>query len=80
MAKAGLWSQGPVLLQCLTMLDHFDDEQIDPSSAEGIHTITEAVKLAMADREAFYGHLDPEDAEAVVRRLLSPRYSRERAA
>ncbi|MCP9955649.1 gamma-glutamyltransferase family protein [Actinomadura madurae] len=78
-AKAGLWSQGPVLLQCLTMLDHFDDEQIDPSSAEGIHTITEAVKLAMADREAFYGHLDPEDAEAVVRRLLSPRYSRERA-
>lgn len=78
-AKAGLWSQGPVLLQALTVLDHFDDERIDPSTAEGIHTITEALKLAMADREAFYGHLDPADAEAVVRRLLSPRYSRERA-
>ncbi|WP_434446689.1 gamma-glutamyltransferase family protein [Lentzea sp. E54] len=78
-AKAGLWSQGPVLLQALTMLDHFDDERIDPSTAAGIHTITEALKLAMADREAFYGHLDPADAESVVRRLLSPRYSRERA-
>ncbi|WP_327108274.1 gamma-glutamyltransferase family protein [Nonomuraea glycinis] len=78
-AKAGLWSQGPVLLQALTMLDHFDDEQIDPSTAQGIHTIAEALKLAMADREAFYGHLDPADAKAVVSRLLSPRYSKERA-
>ncbi|MCS7483723.1 gamma-glutamyltransferase family protein [Umezawaea endophytica] len=78
-AKAGLWSQGPVLLQALTLLDHFDDEQINPSTALGIHTITEAVKLAMADREAYYGHLAPEDAESVVRRLLSPRYSKERA-
>ncbi|GGP68033.1 gamma-glutamyltransferase family protein [Saccharothrix coeruleofusca] len=78
-AKAGLWSQGPVLLQALTVLDHFDDRRIDPSTAEGIHTITEALKLAMADREAFYGHLDPADAESVVRRLLSPRYSEQRA-
>ncbi|WP_030377193.1 MULTISPECIES: gamma-glutamyltransferase family protein [unclassified Streptomyces] len=78
-AKAGLWSQGPVLLQALTLLDHFDDERIDPSTAEGIHTITEALKLAMADREAYYGHLDPADAEDVLARLLSPRYSKERA-
>jgi gamma-glutamyltranspeptidase / glutathione hydrolase len=78
-AKAGLWSQGPVLLQALSMLDHFEDEQIDPSTAAGVHTITEAMKLAMADREAFYGHLDPADAEAVLRRLLSPRYNKERA-
>ncbi|GAB3460511.1 gamma-glutamyltransferase [Streptomonospora sediminis] len=78
-AKAGLWSQGPVLLQALTMLDHFGDERIDPSTARGIHTITEALKLAMADREAYYGHLDPEDAQAVLRRLLSPAYSKERA-
>ncbi|MCX2951174.1 gamma-glutamyltransferase family protein [Lentzea sp. NEAU-D7] len=79
-AKPGLWSQGPVLLQALTVLDHFDDEQIDPSTARGIHTITEVVKLAMADREAYYGQLDPVDAEPVVRRLLSRRYSEERAA
>ena len=78
-AKAGLWTQGPVLLQALTMLDHFEDERIDPSTAEGIHTIAEALKLAMADRDAYYGHLDPADAEDVVRRLLSPRYSKERA-
>ncbi|MEU9222407.1 gamma-glutamyltransferase [Streptomyces sp. NPDC048376] len=78
-AKAGLWSQGPVLLQALTMLDHLDDEQIDPSTAAGIHTLTEALKLAMADREGYYGHLDPAQAEAVVRSLLSPRYSKERA-
>ncbi|AXK33542.1 transferase [Streptomyces armeniacus] len=78
-AKAGLWSQGPVLLQALTVLDHFDDESINPSTATGIHTITEALKLAMADREAYYGHLDPAEAEAVAGRLLSPRYSKERA-
>ncbi|MYS69034.1 transferase, partial [Streptomyces sp. SID5926] len=79
-AKAGLWSQGPVLLQALTMLDHFDDARLDPSTAEGVHTLTEALKLAMADREAYYGHLDPAEAEAVLRRLLSPRYSEERAS
>ncbi|ROO61153.1 gamma-glutamyltransferase 2 [Micromonospora sp. Llam0] len=78
-AKAGLWSQGPVLLQALTILDHFDDAQIDPSTAGGVHTIIEALKLAMADREAFYGHRDPAEAEAVARRLLSSRYSQERA-
>lgn len=79
-AKAGLWSQGPVLLQVLTMLDHFDDDRIDPSTADGVHTLAEALKLAMADREAYYGHLDPADAETVLRRLLSPAYARERAA
>ncbi|XRQ09163.1 gamma-glutamyltransferase family protein [Actinomadura welshii] len=78
-AKAGLWSQGPVLLQALTILDHFGDDRIDPSTVQGVHTITEALKLAMADREAFYGHLDPADADDVLRRLLSPRYARARA-
>jgi gamma-glutamyltranspeptidase/glutathione hydrolase len=68
-----------VLLQALSLLDHFDDDQIDPSTAAGIHTITEALKLAMADREAFYGHRDPADAQTVLSRLLSPRYSEERA-
>lgn len=79
-AKAGLWSQGPVLLQALTMLDHFGDADIDPSTAGGIHTITEALKLALADRESFYGHLDPGAAEATIGQLLSPRYSKDRAS
>ncbi|MET9281574.1 gamma-glutamyltransferase [Streptomyces anthocyanicus] len=78
-AKAGPWSQGPVLLQALTILDHFDDARLDPSTAEGVHTLTEALKLALADREAYYGHLDPAAADALLRRLLSPRYGKERA-
>jgi gamma-glutamyltranspeptidase/glutathione hydrolase len=78
-AKAGLWSQGPVLLQALTVLDRFDGKRIDPSTSLGIHTITEALKFAMADREAYYGHLASADAELIMRRLLSPRYSAERA-
>lgn len=51
--KAGAWGQGPALLQMLGMLDGCDD--IDPSSPEGVHTILEVEKLAMADREAWCG-------------------------
>src|SRR5690606_13204567 len=53
--KAGFWSQGPVLLQTLAILDHFDDVDLDPSTERGVHTIAEALKLAMADRDAYYG-------------------------
>ncbi|MEU9794425.1 gamma-glutamyltransferase [Streptomyces sparsogenes] len=79
-AKTGLWGQGPVLLQALAILDHFDDRFLDPATADGIHTITEAVKLAMADREAHYGHLDADEADRVLTRLLSPGYAERRAA
>ena len=53
--KAGAWSQGPVLLQALRILDGFSDPELDLNTGQGIHTVTEAMKLAMADREAFYG-------------------------
>ena len=57
-AKTGAWGQGPVLLQMLVILDGFDDEHLDPSTALGAHTILEAEKLALADRDTFYGDTD----------------------
>nr|WP_181419520.1 MULTISPECIES: gamma-glutamyltransferase [unclassified Curtobacterium] len=54
-AKTGPWGQGPALLQTLRMLEPLDDERLDPSTELGAHTIVEALKLAMADRDAYYG-------------------------
>ncbi|MCZ7437672.1 gamma-glutamyltransferase family protein [Micromonospora sp. WMMC241] len=75
-AKTGFWGQGPMLLQTLATLDALDDPRVlDPSTAEGIHAQAEALKLAFADREAWYGDTDvPGDA------LLSSEYARARAA
>jgi len=72
-AKAGAWTQGPALLQTLLMLDGFGDEYLDPSTALGAHTILEAQKLALADREAYYG-----DTDVPLDVLLSPEYTVER--
>ncbi len=69
-AKTGPWGQGPALLQTLAILDGFDDEYLDPSTALGAHTILEAQKLAIADREAYYG-----DAAVPLDYLLSPEYA-----
>ncbi|MEP9381026.1 gamma-glutamyltransferase [Nocardioides sp. KR10-350] len=75
-AKAGPWSQGPVLLQVLNLLEPLDDVLLDPCSPEGAHTILEAIKLAFADRDAYYG-----DAEAVdLGTLLSKEYAAGRRA
>jgi gamma-glutamyltranspeptidase/glutathione hydrolase len=75
-AKTGSWGQGPVLLQSLAMLDRMPDAQLDPSSAEGVHTIAEALKLAFADREAWYGEASPVSADE----LLDPAYIDRRRA
>lgn len=74
-AKTGPWGQGPALLQMLAILDGFDDEHLDPSTALGAHTILEAEKLALADREAYYG-----DADVPLAYLLSAEYAAERRA
>jgi gamma-glutamyltranspeptidase / glutathione hydrolase len=76
--KASFWSQGPVLLQTLAILDHFDDADLDPSTERGAHIILEAVKLAMADRDSYYG--DRDVAAAGLHELLSPEYAESRAA
>src|SRR4051812_23562859 len=79
LAKAGPWSQGPALLQALAMLDGVLPEgstgrsaSVSPD-AELVHAGVEAVKLAMADREAWYG----DDASVPVDDLLSAAYTSE---
>lgn len=75
--KAGPWSQGPVLLQQLGMLDALGE--LPPhGSAERIHRVVEVAKLAFADREAYYG--DAPEAYAAVPDLLDPDYLKARAA
>lgn len=71
--KPGAWSQGPVFLQQLALLDGFDLAAL--SDAERVHTITECAKLAFADRDALYG-----DADVPLERLLSRAYNDERRA
>ncbi|MFI7608045.1 gamma-glutamyltransferase family protein [Micromonospora sp. NPDC049366] len=76
-AKTGFWGQGPVLLQSLAVLDALDDPRAyDTSTAYGIHLQAEALKLAFADREAWYG----DSAEVPAKTLMSREYARERAA
>ena len=83
LAKAGAWSQGPALLQTLAMLDGVEATrprspgtaaQKDPVGVDLVHASVEAIKLVMADREAWYG----DDAGVPVRELLSSRYADER--
>ncbi len=74
--KAGPWSQAPVFLQQLRLLEGFDVAAMGHASAEYIHTITECAKLAFADREAWYG--DPDFVDVPIETLLSPAYAEER--
>ncbi|MEL6619957.1 MAG: gamma-glutamyltransferase family protein [Pseudomonadota bacterium] len=67
--KCGPWSQGPVLLQCLQMLRNDPLGDMDPLGSDMVHLTTEALKRAMADREAYYG--DPDHTDIPVDRLLS---------
>jgi gamma-glutamyltranspeptidase/glutathione hydrolase len=76
--KAGPWSQAPVFLQQLSLLDGFDLERMGLNSADYVHTVVECAKLAFADREAFYG--DPLFVDVPVERLLSRAYADERRA
>jgi gamma-glutamyltranspeptidase / glutathione hydrolase len=71
--KTGFWGQGPVLLQALALLQGFDLERMGHNSTDYIHTVTEALKLALADRDAFYG--DPDFVEVPALGLLSDVYA-----
>ncbi|HEX9066023.1 MAG TPA: gamma-glutamyltransferase [Streptosporangiaceae bacterium] len=73
--KTGPWGQGPVFCQQLALLDGLDLSS-GPGSAPFIHAVTEAAKLAFADREAWYG--DPRFSDVPVAALLSARYADER--
>ena len=72
------WSQAAVLLQALNMLERFDLKAMGHNTPAYIHTVAEALKLAMADRQALYA--DPDHADVPVDGLLSKEYAAERAA
>lgn len=81
--KCGGWTQGPALLQGLGMLSPDHLAGLDPEGAVFVHHLTEAMKLAMADRDAHYGEgpaLSARARDAVMAELLSPAYARRRAA
>jgi gamma-glutamyltranspeptidase/glutathione hydrolase len=76
--KGGLWTQGPTLLQSLRMLAGSDVASMDLNGADFVHQVTETMKLAFADREAYYG--DPTHTDLPVDTLLSRDYAQSRNA
>ena len=72
----GAWTQGPILMQALGMLATRDLRALGHNSARYIHVVAEALKLAFADRERYYG-----DVPTVpLAELLAPAYLAARAA
>ena len=71
--KAGFWTQGPALVETLNMLEGFDLKKMGHNSPSYIHTLAEALKLAMADRDRYYG--DPDFVKIPMAELLSKNYA-----
>jgi gamma-glutamyltranspeptidase / glutathione hydrolase len=74
--KPGFWTQGPVMLEALNILEGFDLKAMGHNSPEYLHTVLEAVKLAFADRDRYYG--DPKFSKIPEEILLSKSYAAER--
>jgi gamma-glutamyltranspeptidase / glutathione hydrolase len=74
--KPGFWSQGPSMIEALNILESYDLSSMRLNSTEYIHTLVEALKLAYADRDTYYG--DPKFVEVPMKRLLSKEYGTER--
>jgi len=74
--KPGFWSQGPAMIEALNILEGFDLRSLGYNSAEYIHKSVEALKLAYADRDAYYG--DPKFNHLPSDVLLSKSYAAER--
>ena len=72
----GAWTQGPALLQVLALLEGYDLKAMGHNSTEYIHVVTEAIKVAFADRDAYFG--DPDFINVPFDELLAPAYSNER--
>jgi gamma-glutamyltranspeptidase / glutathione hydrolase len=71
--KAGPLTQGPYLSQTLRLLEGFDLKKMGFNSADYIHTVIEAEKLALADRDEYYG--DPNFVKVPMQQLLSDQYT-----
>ena len=74
--KPGFWSQGPTLIESLNLLESYDLAGMQHNSAKYVHTVVEAMKLAYADRDTYYG--DPKFVTVPMERLLSKAYGEER--
>ncbi len=70
--KCGYWTQSPVFLENLNLLEGFDLKALKHNSADYVHTVVEAMKLGYADRDAYYG--DP-DFSAIPAALVSKEYA-----
>jgi gamma-glutamyltranspeptidase / glutathione hydrolase len=79
-AKTAAWGQGPALLQALAILDGLPDERLDPGSEAGAHTVLETLKLALADRDTWYGDAGGAADADVLDHLLSAEYAAGRRA
>ena len=56
--KAGFWTAGPALVESLNLLEGYDLKALGHNSPEYVHTVVEALKLALADRDRYYGDPD----------------------
>jgi len=74
--KPGFWTQGPVMIEALNLLEGYDLKAMGHNSPEYLHTLVEAVKLAFADRDQYYG--DPKFSKIPEEILLSKEYAAER--
>ncbi|MDQ6664262.1 MAG: gamma-glutamyltransferase family protein [Acidobacteriota bacterium] len=74
--KPGFWTQGPVMLEALNMLEGYDLKSMGHNTPEYLHTVVEVVKLAFADRDRYYG--DPKFSQIPEQTLLSKEYAAER--
>jgi gamma-glutamyltranspeptidase/glutathione hydrolase len=73
--KCGAWSQGPALLQAVQIAKGLDIGAMPLDSADYVHAVCETIKLAMADRDAWYGEAMPDGA---LTALLGEAYAAER--
>jgi gamma-glutamyltranspeptidase/glutathione hydrolase len=71
--KCDTWTEGPYLCQALRLLEGFDLKRMGLNSADYVHVLIEAIKLAMADRDEYYG--DPAFVEVPMKELLSEAYT-----
>ncbi len=71
--KAGFWTAGPAMVQALNLLEGYDVKSLQHNSSDYIHTVVEALKLAFADRDRYYG--DPDFVKVPMAELLSKDYA-----
>ena len=71
--KPGFWTQGPALVEDLNILEGYDLKAMGHNSSDYVHTVTEALKLGLADRDRYYA--DPNFVKIPTRELLSKDYA-----